>query len=90
MLFGHYWRRPASAREGLGHGFGPDILTDSDPQDWLGPSRSAYCVDFSAGARPELRLTGRDESLTKLAAVRVPEWQVMHDDGSVVELGPPG
>ena len=50
-----------------------------------------YCVDYSVGQR---HLERRDASLGefhgKLAALRYPEWEVVHDDGSVVAIGPPG
>jgi len=90
VVFGHYWRRSSSAADAFAKGFGPDVLAASASDEWLGPARSAYCIDFSVGARAEFRRTGRDVCLAKLAAVRVPEWQVVHDDGSVMELGPPG
>ena len=46
VVFGHYWRRPSSA--GLKPG---SLWAAVSPEAWLGPGRSAYCVDFSVGYR---------------------------------------
>ena len=50
-----------------------DPFDDEGPFDWLGPQQSAFCVDY----------TGR------VAALRVPEWRLVFEDGHAAELGAP-
>ena len=60
---------------------------------WMGQRRNVYCVDYSVGQRHlERRERGQaqDEFHGKLAALRYPEWEVVHDDGSMVAIGAPG
>ena len=51
-----------------------DPFDDDHPFAWLGPQRDAFCVDY----------TGR------VAALRIPEWRVVFEDGRSVALGRPG
>lgn len=86
VIVGHYWRRYAEAREVIGDSHGPDLFAGIEPHHWMGPNKNVYCVDFSVGGRPLLRATDEDARLCRLAALRVPEWQVMHDDGECAQL----
>ncbi len=51
-----------------------DPFDEDPPFAWLGPRGNAFCVDY----------TGR------VAALRVPEWRLVFEDGQSVDLGPPG
>jgi len=90
VIIGHYWRRYSEAAPLIGEKYGPDIFAGIAPHQWMGPARSVYCVDFSVGSRAAERQLGRSVFAGKLAALRVPEWQVIHDDGDTWEIGPPG
>lgn len=90
VVVGHYWRRFGAAAIVLNDQYGPDLLAGIEPHDWMGQRGNVYCVDFSVGARAEQRASGADLLACRLAALRVPEWQVVHDDGLSVEVGPPG
>ena len=81
VIIGHYWRRFDEARAVIGDSHGPDLFAGIEPHHWMGPGQNVYCVDFSVGGRPRLRARDHDERVCRLAAVRVPEWQVVHDDG---------
>lgn len=89
VVMGHYWRRFGQAQIYLNDKYGPDLFEGVGPHHWMGQQKNVYCVDFSVGARAEQRAQGQDEFACKLAALRVPEWEVMHDDGqrAVLELG---
>ncbi|MDG2155284.1 MAG: metallophosphoesterase [Gammaproteobacteria bacterium] len=89
VIFGHYWRRFGKAAENL-PGFGPDLFADIDAHHWMGPRNNVYCIDFSVGARPALRDKGDDLNAGRLSALRMPEYEVIHDDGKRVKLLPPG
>jgi hypothetical protein len=81
VIVGHYWRRYGKAALALGDKYGPDLFAGLEPHHWMGKRSNVYCVDFSVGARAEQRASGEDELACKLAAVRFPEWEVVHDDG---------
>jgi hypothetical protein len=81
VVFGHYWRRFSDARIALSDKYGPDLFAGVEPHHWMGKQGNAYCVDFSVGARAGQRAANESEAVCKLAAVRVPEWEVVHDDG---------
>lgn len=78
VIIGHYWRlynfeivkRPRAS--------GIDVFEGTKPDQWLGPRKNVYCVDFSVGGR------GKDFSsdVCRLAAVRWPEATVMFDNGA--------
>lgn len=86
VIFGHYWRRFSEARIALCDKFGPDLFAGVEPHHWMGKRRNLYCVDFSVGARAGQRAANESLALCKLAAVRVPEWEVAHDDGESIAL----
>ena len=90
VIVGHYWRRFSQARTVYEDKYGPDLFEGVAPHEWMGRRRNVYCVDFSVGGRYAQRQDNAPTSLCSLAAVRVPAWQVMHDDGSVWDIGTPG
>ncbi len=81
VIIGHYWRRFSEARTVFSDKFGPDLFAGVEPHHWMGRRQSVYCVDFSVGGRYAQRAAEEPEHLCSLAAVRVPEWEVMHDNG---------
>jgi hypothetical protein len=84
VVFGHYWRI-ASQRDDISGGK-PDLFAEYAIDQWQGPKRNLYCVDFSVGGRFRERKKGVTAPFVgRLGAVRWPERCVMFDDGSVVE-----
>ena len=81
VIIGHYWRRFSQARTVFSDKFGPDLFAGVEPHQWMGKQSNVYCVDFSVGGRYAQRAGNEPEHHCSLAAVRVPEWQVMHDNG---------
>jgi hypothetical protein len=90
VVVGHYWRRYNDAPTSWADKYGPDLFEDVEPHHWMGERRNVYCVDFSVGGRSEQRYAGDEESHCQLAALRVPDWQVVHDDGGDWAIGEPG
>lgn len=89
VVIGHFWRA-FSTTPGDRYGvFGQDVLAGVAPHDWMGLRHNVYCVDYSVGKR-HLERSDRVANDGKLAALRFPEWQVVHDDGATVAIGPPG
>jgi hypothetical protein len=89
VIVGHYWRRYSDMPTTDFGKFGPDLFDGIAPHHWMGARRNVYCVDFSVGGRAEQRFNGEATELCQLAALRVPEWQVVHDDGDHWEIGAP-
>lgn len=90
VIFGHYWRNFATPDlESVGK-YGPDLFAGIEPHHWMGASDNVYCVDFSIGMRSA---TADSAQSGQLAAVRFPEWVVMHDghdnghEGIAIESG---
>ncbi|MDH3511358.1 MAG: metallophosphoesterase [Gammaproteobacteria bacterium] len=81
VIIGHYWRRFSQARTVFSDKYGPDLFAGIKPHQWMGKRKNVYCVDFSVGGRYAQRAEQKSEQLCSLAAVRVPEWEVMHDSG---------
>lgn len=90
VIVGHYWRRFSEARTVYADKYGPDLFDGVGPHQWMGARRNVYCVDFSVGGRYAQRAGDQPTHYCSLAAVRVPEWQVVHDDGSTWAIGAPG
>jgi len=90
VLFGHYWRWPvpdAGRRYGR---YAYDVFEGRAAHEWLGPRDSAFCVDFSVGARYAERLGYPGEPfVSRLGAVRWPERELIFDDGRGAELVAP-
>ncbi|MGE3773302.1 MAG: metallophosphoesterase [Gammaproteobacteria bacterium] len=73
VVVGHYWRQlePISHAD---HGASkPALFPHEAPEDWVGPARNVFCVDFSVGARYQERQSGASRFSTRLAAMRLPE-----------------
>ena len=53
----------------------------------MGRRKNVYCVDYSVGQRhKERQLSGDTDFKGNLAALRYPELQVVHDDGTTIDL----
>ena len=79
VIFGHYWRNFGSPDlAGVGK-FGPDLFEGIEPHHWMGARNNVYCVDFSVGMRAAEHGGGH------LAAVRFPEWTVVHDENTHID-----
>jgi len=73
VVVGHYWRQLEPIPH-ADHGAGkPALFPHEAPEDWVGPERNVYCVDFSVGARYQERQSGASRFSTRLAAMRLPE-----------------
>ncbi len=90
VICGHYWRRYSAVSKEMMDSYGPDLFAGVEPHQWMGARNNVYCVDFSVGGRYLEREEGRQPFQCKLAALRVPEWQLVQDDGEAWEIGPPG
>ena len=86
VIIGHYWRRFSQARTVFADKFGPDLFAGIEPHQWMGKRNTVYCVDFSVGGRYAQRAEEEPLHLCSLAAVRVPEWEVMHDSGETWKI----
>jgi hypothetical protein len=89
VLFGHYWRWP-TPEAGRRYGrYAHDVFERRAANEWLGPRDSAFCIDYSVGARYAERLSYPGEPfVSRLGAVRWPERELIFDDGSGAELSP--
>ena len=81
VLFGHYWRNWHTQPTP------PDrlaLFTESG-QAWQGPQQSAFCLDYSVGARWRERQSGSpaNQSRFHLAAMRWPEQVLLLDNGTL-------
>jgi hypothetical protein len=90
VICGHYWRRYSAVSKEMMDNYGPDLFAGIEPHQWMGAGNNVYCVDFSVGGRYLEREQGGAPFQCKLAALRVPEWQLIQDDGETWEIGPPG
>ena len=81
VVIGHYWRRFGDALAVYADKFGPDLFEGAEMHHCMGPRRNVYCVDFSVGGRYAQRNANEPLHMCRLAAVRVPEWQVVYDHG---------
>ena len=86
VIIGHYWRRFSDASTVFSDKYGPDLFAGIEPHHWMGIRDNVYCVDFSVGGRYAQRAEKEPEHLCSLAAVRVPEWEVMHDRGKTWKI----
>jgi len=90
VICGHYWRRYSAVSKEMMDNYGPDLFAGVEPHQWMGARSNVYCVDFSVGGRYLEREEGRAPFQCKLAALRVPDWQLVQDDGEAWDIGPPG
>jgi len=82
VVFGHFWRAMHAEHRAVKRG--PYLFHDTDFQAALGPKKNAYCVDYSVGYRNVARAKGElGERNAALMALRVPEYELVADDGSV-------
>jgi hypothetical protein len=88
VIIGHFWRRFDKAAERISGVFGRDVFEGIDSHEWMGKHENVYCVDYSVGQlhAERRRDSGETGYHGKLAALRYPEWEVHHDDGSVIAL----
>ncbi|HJP39462.1 MAG: metallophosphoesterase [Gammaproteobacteria bacterium] len=86
VIIGHYWRRYNDARAVYRDKYGPDLFADIEMHNCMGPRHNVYCVDFSVGGRYAQRAADEPFHMCRLAAVRVPEWQVMFDHGESLNI----
>ncbi|MGH1353292.1 MAG: metallophosphoesterase [Methyloligellaceae bacterium] len=85
VIIGHFWRQFSLLNERISGVFGRDLFSDIEPHAWMGANDNVYCVDYSVGQRYlERKRSSEERFYGKLAALRMPERQVMHDDGNVV------
>ena len=89
VVIGHFWRRFDSAADKISGVFGKDVFEGVPSHAWMGVNKNVYCVDYSVGQRHAERRgsQGSGEFHGKLAALRWPECEVIHDDGAVVPVG---
>lgn len=91
VVMGHYWRCIDAATRHLVNRGDRDLFEGHAPDDWLGPLRNVYCVDFSVGGRYKERDLGRHHGWgTRLAALRWPERELVFDEGQRWTLRPQG
>lgn len=91
VVIGHFWRLFNDDARRITGMFGADVFEGTASHEWMGRRRNVYCVDYSVGQRYlERQRESRDEFHGKLAALRYPEWEVIHDDGTRVSIGEPG
>jgi hypothetical protein len=92
VVVGHYWRRYYPERPANAEKVETDLFGDTPPENALGPERQVMCIDYSVGMRfHERRRHGATNAKSELnqptrfdgclAALRVPEWQLVFDDG---------
>jgi len=91
VVIGHFWRMFDDDARRITGMFGADVFEGTSSHEWMGCRRNVYCVDYSVGQRYlERRHDSEGEFHGKLAALRYPEWEVVHDDGTRVKIGAPG
>jgi hypothetical protein len=88
VVIGHFWRRFDNAVNNVSGVFGKDVFENVPSHAWMGMNNNVYCVDYSVGQRhAERGLSQRSAQFHgKLAALRLPECEVVHDDGTVVAV----
>ncbi len=86
VVIGHYWRRYSDAQSVYSDKYGPDLFAGIEAHHCMGLRRNVYCVDFSVGGRYAQRAANEPFHMCRLAAVRVPEWQVVYDHGETQSI----
>jgi len=77
VVIGHYWRQLEPIAHSEHASTKPELFTDEAPHEWVGRRRNVYCVDFSVGARYQERKSGAEVFATRLAAMRLPERELV-------------
>lgn len=86
VVIGHFWRQFSRFSDRISGVFGRDLFDGIESHAWMGSRKNVYCVDYSVGQRHlERKTTSPDDYYGKLAALRMPERVVMHDDGTVID-----
>lgn len=84
VVVGHYWRRlQPMDRKAVGKG-DPDLFEGLDPVAWHGARGNVFCVDYSVGVRYRERLNPDLPAVSRLAALRWPERELVLDSGERV------
>jgi hypothetical protein len=88
VIIGHFWRRFDSAAKRISGVHGRDVFEGIPSHAWMGKKKNVYCVDYSVGQLHKERTLGAasHQYHGKLAALRYPEWEVHHDDGTVIPI----
>ena len=87
VLFGHYWRWASPDSTALYSRGERDLFAGVALNEWVGPRRNAFCVDFSVGVRYRERpLPAGRTYRGRLGAVRWPERELVFDDGERLPL----
>ncbi|CAN5682775.1 hypothetical protein BH11MYX3_BH11MYX3_48960 [soil metagenome] len=86
VIVGHYWRSAGSDADRQVSGGKPDLFAPRAPNEWVGTAGRVFCVDYSVGGRYVERKAGTTPFVTRLAAVRWPEQEVVFDDGAVLPM----
>ncbi len=81
VVIGHYWRRFGAAQAVYFDKYGPDLFAGIESHHCMGLRNNVYCVDFSVGGRYAQRAANESTHMCRLAALRIPEWQVVYDHG---------
>jgi hypothetical protein len=81
VVFGHYWRRLFPAHDLPRGPYGRNLFHGTSALEWLGPAGLAYCIDLSVGGRYLERLQGKTSFSGVLGALRLPERELVLDDG---------
>jgi hypothetical protein len=91
VVIGHFWRLFDDNARRITGMFGADVFEGIASHAWMGQARNVYCIDYSVGQRHLERQRNDDEEFHgKLAALRYPEWEVVHDSHWKVAIGSPG
>jgi len=88
VVVGHYWRRYYPDSRTMAEKGEVDLFGMTPPQHLLGPDHNVMCIDYSVGMRfaerngtaNSPRSPGGAEFNGCLAALRVPEWELVFDD----------
>lgn len=86
VVIGHFWRQFNSNHQRISGQFGRDLFAGIDSHAWMGAKHNVFCADYSAGQRHLERKQSTETAFYgKLAALRMPERQVVHDDGLSID-----
>ncbi len=84
VVVGHYWRRYRPDVHPSPSMRNADLFGDTPPHATLGPAGQVMCIDFSVGMRFLERNRAQGSATQRfeacLAALRLPEWQLVFDD----------
>jgi hypothetical protein len=87
VVFGHYWRWSREAAVAPAARGSRYLFAGIAADRWLGPRGTAFCIDFSVGARYRERLLAPGVPFQgRLGALRWPERELVFDDGERLGL----